>query len=326
VATRTQKAKVGIFLLGSLGLIVLGGLYVSGLRTEERTEFFIVFDESVSGLSNGSPVQYLGVPVGNVTDIRVTAANRVQVAISVSDRRVTLRAGTKATLVNFNLAAGTMAISLADGDPEGVPLPPGSVIPTSESLFAALGTQISNFVEEFNEIAAAVKVGLQGMEEGQLVRVVENFDATLVEARDFVSNANDTLVGVQEDIKSGIANFNSLSEEFKTLSTDMHDLATNLNDLTVVVKEKIEPMQPAETEQKAQRVLDNLAELTERLKTTAEVIDTVSTSMLHETQNVQYMLRSVIETVSETFESIRQVAGELQRDPSSLLRGRAPRE
>ena len=142
MATRAQKAKVGIFLLVCVGVIVFGGLFVSGLRTEERHEYYIVFEESVSGLSIGSPVQYMGVPVGTVKDIKVTDTNRVEVSILVSTEKVTLREGTNATLVTYNLAAGTMAVSLAiakNAEP-GEPLQPGSIIPTQESLFASLST------------------------------------------------------------------------------------------------------------------------------------------------------------------------------------------
>lgn len=328
MATRAQKIKVGVFLLGCVALIVLGGLFVSGLRTEERVEYYIVFDESIAGLSIGSPVQYMGVPVGTVKDITVTDTNRVETTILVSAAKVTLRHGVTATLVTYNLAAGTMAVALAvpkDATP-GDPLPPGSVIPAQESLFASISTQLGELLEYLKEISGAITTGLEGMEEGQLVRVIEHFDETLLEGQDFIANANETLSGVRDDVENGIKNFNGLSEEFQTLSKDMHELATNLNDLVVTVREKVEPLQIAETEQKTQAVLDNLTELTEKLKGTATVIDTVSKSILHETENVQYMLQSVIQTVTETFDSIQRVANELREDPSSLLRGRAREE
>lgn len=328
MATRAQKTKVGVFLLGCVALIVLGGLYVSGLRTEERLEYYIVFEESIAGLSIGSPVQYMGVPVGTVKDITVTGTDRVEVTILVATNKVVLRQGTTGTLVTYNLAAGTMAVSLAiaKGVTPGDPLPPGSVIPTTESLFASFSTQITELLDYFKEITESITTGLKGMEEGQLVTVVEDFDATLVEARDFIANANDTLNDVKDDIEGGAENFNDLSENFETLSTDLHELATNLNDLVVTVREKVEPLQIAETEQKTQAVLDNLTELTDKLKSTAEILDSVSKSILHETENVEYMLQSVVQAITETFEAIRRVATDLKEDPSSIFRGKAPEE
>lgn len=328
MATRAQKAKVGVFLLLCVAVIVFGGLFVSGLRTEERAEYYIVFEESVAGLSIGSPVQYMGVPVGGVKDITVTEINRVEVTILVSTAKVMLREGTKATLVTYNLAAGTMAVSLAleKGVAPGDPLPPGSIIPTQESLFASLSTQLSEILETFKDISDSITTGLKGMEEGQLVKVIEDFDATLLEAQDFISNANDTLSRVSDDVENGVKNFNALSEEFETLSQDMHELATNLNELVVTVREKVEPLEIAETEQKTQAVLDNLTELTDKLQSTADVIDTVSKSILHETENVQYLIQNVVQTVTETFDAIRRVANDLKEDPSSLIRGRGSEE
>jgi phospholipid/cholesterol/gamma-HCH transport system substrate-binding protein len=79
-------AAVGIFVLL---VMVMGGLFVYWYsdsrdhRSYDRYEIY--FDGTVSGLSEGGPVRYLGVDVGRVQRIRIDprAANRVQVVVEL---------------------------------------------------------------------------------------------------------------------------------------------------------------------------------------------------------------------------------------------------
>lgn len=65
-----HKAGVGLFVLGSLALLVAGIILLGGgKRLTSDTEYVLYFSSSVSGLSIGSPVMMRGVPLGTVTGI-----------------------------------------------------------------------------------------------------------------------------------------------------------------------------------------------------------------------------------------------------------------
>jgi len=69
---RTASILVGSFVIGGL---VIAALFVVFLAQSnfwvKRTTFVLNFEHSVSGLSEGAPVQFQGVRVGRVKDIRV---------------------------------------------------------------------------------------------------------------------------------------------------------------------------------------------------------------------------------------------------------------
>ena len=70
-------------------LLVMGALFVywyaAGSEHRDFVRYEIYFDGTVSGLSEGGPVRYLGVDVGRVYRIRIDprAANRVQVIADI---------------------------------------------------------------------------------------------------------------------------------------------------------------------------------------------------------------------------------------------------
>ena len=66
MATRGQKVRVGAFLLASGALAATAFAVSARLHATKSVDYFVRFDESVSGLSPGSEVRYRGVPVGSV--------------------------------------------------------------------------------------------------------------------------------------------------------------------------------------------------------------------------------------------------------------------
>ncbi|MGH8068193.1 MAG: MlaD family protein [Candidatus Entotheonellia bacterium] len=69
---RANPTLIGAFLVGALALIVIGILvFARGQFLTEKRTFVSYFDGSVKGLNIGAPVDFKGVRVGSVTDIRV---------------------------------------------------------------------------------------------------------------------------------------------------------------------------------------------------------------------------------------------------------------
>jgi paraquat-inducible protein B len=97
MSRRANPTLIGAFVVGAIALAVAGALVLGGRQWFARPETYVVFfDGSVAGLSVGSPVQYRGVPVGSVTDIRaVSGATEIAVFIALDiSRQKFLAAGT----------------------------------------------------------------------------------------------------------------------------------------------------------------------------------------------------------------------------------------
>ncbi|MDH5557896.1 MAG: MlaD family protein, partial [Alphaproteobacteria bacterium] len=98
--TRASYLIVGLFVIAGMIGLVFAAMWITGTRTDEAVALYdIYFDGNVSGLKPGNVVQYRGIPVGGVVDMRIDPDNveRVLVTIEV-DADTPIREDTEATL------------------------------------------------------------------------------------------------------------------------------------------------------------------------------------------------------------------------------------
>ena len=73
----TSKALIGAFVVGAVALLLVAvAIFGSGRFFATRPVVVMFFEGSVKGLSVGAPVMFRGVPIGNVTDIRIVGSRR----------------------------------------------------------------------------------------------------------------------------------------------------------------------------------------------------------------------------------------------------------
>ena len=74
MSKQASKTVIGGFIVSALVLVIAGVLiFGSGNYLKERYRFMLFFQDSVKGLSVGAPVIFMGVKIGEVTDINVIA-------------------------------------------------------------------------------------------------------------------------------------------------------------------------------------------------------------------------------------------------------------
>jgi len=315
VATRAQKTKVGLFLILCTALIVVGLVMVSGYKREVRIPYWIEFEESVLGLSDGATVEYLGVPVGSVENIYVTDHGHAHVDIMVAPDKVRLREGVEGRTVLLSFATGMLAIELRGGRLDAPVLPANSQIPSRASLVAAVSSRMEGLLDSITEVGDMIRQGLEGLEKGELAAIAKNVDVVLEDAHAFLEEATETVDGVETEVRKGLDEFTQLTAELRQLADETQQTVTS-------VRQKVEKFNVESTQDRVSEVFDRVSELAERLNQTVETLDTVSRSALNEVDNVEYGLRETLRTATETLESIRALTNSLEEDPGQILRGK----
>lgn len=127
--TSARYILVGFF---TLAAIVAGFVFVYWLNNTstlgERDFYRIRFAGPVSGLQNGAAVQFNGMHVGEVTDLRLNRDNQVVATIGISKSMV-LHADTNVS-VDFQGLMGTALVSLRGGSAKAPILAPNPAAPT----------------------------------------------------------------------------------------------------------------------------------------------------------------------------------------------------
>ena len=189
---RTDYLAVGIFIvLGALALLAVG-LWVGGVgQTVPMSQYTIIFERDVNGLSEGSPVRYMGVEVGQVTLIQLVPAEDASIEVGIEIAASTpVDSGTYASLgyqgitgVAFiNLAAepgdqGELVVTAGHDDP---------VIPTRDVGIAALLNsgpellaQVNNVLDDFGMLLSEKNLSAAT----RSLENIEQFTGALAEQR-----------------------------------------------------------------------------------------------------------------------------------------------
>ena len=290
---------VGAFVLLVIAMGVSFVFWYTGQQdrhTYERYEIY--FDGSVSGLSAGSPVRYLGVDVGKVVRISLDPQQRKRVQVIVDvDSSAPLDAGTQASL-SLQGVTGLLFIDLEEGPKSAStgPLPQGQrfpVIASSRSnidvllrTLPALTTRMVELVDRFTVLFSEENT--------------RAFTATLDNARRASARLPDTV----RDVQGLVADVRRTTEEVQGIAGELHG----------VVHQAAPDLQAAVAD--VRRVSATLAQTSERL----------DRFVLDNEPGLSRFTRQSLPEFEQLLRESRQAAkefGELSRslkaDPSQLI-------
>jgi phospholipid/cholesterol/gamma-HCH transport system substrate-binding protein len=215
--TKANYVLIGVFTLATAAFLLLFGLWAAKYSSDKDWRYYdVIFNESVTGLTEGGSVQYNGIGVGTVADLRLAPDDPRRVIARVKLRAPTpVKIDTRAKL-SFTGLTGTAFIQLTGGSPNTQPLRGDDIddIPVIQTESSAL----QNIAETAN-------------------RLVARLDQVLSE--DNISNINKTLNHIEEvtgaladqrkDLSALIVNARLASEKLSTTLDTTNGAITNID-------------------------------------------------------------------------------------------------
>jgi phospholipid/cholesterol/gamma-HCH transport system substrate-binding protein len=242
--TRAHYVAVGIFVIA---LLIAGAgviLWLGRIEFSRELEpYYIFFKGSVAGLNKGSAVQYNGIPVGRVTDVRVDPDNvaQIQVTVEIDGSLVTIKSDARA-YVDTNILSGVSTVQIRGGTQQAVDLVPEPghkypIIKAGQSEIEQVKASLPEILGELKNVAAnlsqllspenrqAVSESLQNVravtaafaEHRQDVgKILTDTDATVIELRTVLHNVGQGLVGrggLKDDAAKTLADYDRLAKD-----------------------------------------------------------------------------------------------------------------
>jgi phospholipid/cholesterol/gamma-HCH transport system substrate-binding protein len=281
--TRAHYVAVGAFVLA---VIVAGFVAaVSFGRVEfaqDLSRYYIFFRGSVSGLSKGSLVQYNGITVGRVVDVRVDPDDleRIQVTVEIDKDLVPIKTDARA-FVDANLLSGVATIQIRGGTREAKNLEPepghrypviaagSSVIQRVSEAGPQLLDRLTVAVDNLNDLLndqnrKAVSDSLQNVR-----TITDAFVAPSKDVTELVDNANAAVLRMTQllgHIDQGFSGKSGLKDEASQALADFDRLAKNLIDTNRQLQQVLQENRPGlhEFTQGTLNQVSNLVSDTER--------------------------------------------------------------
>src|SRR6266480_186794 len=158
--TRAHYVAVGAFVLAVIFLAFVAVLWLGRSEFAQDTKrYYIYFRGSVMGLNKGSQVQYNGIPVGRVIDIRVDPHNlaQIQVTVEIDTSIVDIKSDARAYL-DANILNGIATVQIRGGTREASELEPAPghkypVIKAGRSELEEVKASLPDLVADLKEAA-----------------------------------------------------------------------------------------------------------------------------------------------------------------------------
>lgn len=288
--------KVGIFTLIVLG--ILGFLIIKLGDREFGVEYnyYYVSFEDAQGLSKGADVQVRGVKAGKVEDI-VFEDTAVKVKLKVR-KDIPIYQDAKIIIKTYGLM-GDKFIYIDPGSPQAGVLMSGSDIKNTYK-YAQTEDMINQFQDAAKKFAILMENLNKAIGEGQLQKLIEDFDR-------FVYNANDVVVENREDIRKSIENIRVITADLrKTLPS----IAENL-DKTLENTKNI-------TEENRQNIKELIASLREKAPKTLDSVDRAAMQIEQAVEENRKDLRVSIENIREASKNLNQLLAKVNEGQGTL--------
>jgi ABC-type transporter Mla subunit MlaD len=319
--TRKQKIRLGVFIFFSIVLLFIMIVFFTATRLFKKSDnYFVSYrDISVSGLEVGSPVNYLGIAIGTISDIFIDPRDVNVVIVELAIKPGTpIKKDAYADIVSMGIT-GLKTIEIRGGTNEAEVLSEGEYIKAGSSAAEEItgraniiaqktekvinNLQLFTTPENLNKFSdAAQNINLLA---GQLTTTIRKVDTLITENRtafsETIASAKLALGNLGESsqtLKRSITHLSSIveSDTLKNIVTNTHYIARQLR----------------ETDLKL--FISNLSDATEQ---TRMLLDKLNRNLDYNSNELAESLRLLRITLS----NLEQISNKINLDPSILIRG-----
>lgn len=324
--TRANHLLVGSFVLVLFAGLIVFAVWLAKFQFDrEFAQYDIYFTGRISGLTEGSDVVYRGIPVGEVTEIRIDPDNLERVLVTVEVKADTpVRKDTMAQLELRGITGGVM-VQLGGGTRESPPLRPGPG--QRHPVIASRPSQIEQIIEGAPELVDRANLLISRANQMLDERNQANLAATL-----------ENLAVLSGALASRADDIGAMVDDVRATTVALREAATALGNVTAEARETMVSIRTG-ADALGGAVADNRADiraLISELRGSAETLARVSGKVeviVDETRPAMRAfshdglmdLTAFLAEARALIGGLNRVASEVERDPARFLFGNQQR-
>ncbi len=210
---------IGLFVVTGFILIGLGLIWFGASKFFKDNIFYVTyFEGSVEGISKGTPVKYLGVPIGSVYEIRVAPDGKTIEVIMVLEKTLNITDSIRVKIEFSGLTGGRFLQLFYSDDPYVLnwypkirfepPFPYIKSAPSGfETLEAGIKEVVNRFMEfRFKEVSTSIIDFLQSatkfLSNEDLIETIGNLNQTVEHLKSFSGKLDTARIIYQLEVAS----------------------------------------------------------------------------------------------------------------------------
>jgi len=229
--SRIAEAKVGLFVVGALAVLLAGTLWISrvSLFGKRQIPYEVLMKDS-AGVKEGDGVRIAGVEVGRVKRVTLHPGQEWPVSLKVLlDPEITVRSDSSARIGSLGLL-GSASLEIDPGSGQAPPLTPGSPIMGQEAA------TLARLLAKTDQISGKV-AHLLDQTTGTLDQVSGQLQPLMTQATRFLSQENadavrDLLVTTRGALKESAPRISELVTRLDSISANLDRSLQGMPDLS----------------------------------------------------------------------------------------------
>jgi phospholipid/cholesterol/gamma-HCH transport system substrate-binding protein len=223
--TRAHHVLIGLFTVVVVAAALLFGLWLAKSSTDRQfAEYQVIFNEAVTGLSQGSAVQYNGIKVGDVTQLKLDPQDPRRVLARIRLGADTpIKQDTHAKLALTGVT-GMAVIQLSGGSPASPPLASrDGGLPVIVADPSPLSKLLANGEDVMTNINDVVSRASQLMSDENVARISRTLD--------HLDKATGAVADQRDDIRALLSQLAEASKQANATLAQTEQLARSANGL-----------------------------------------------------------------------------------------------
>ncbi len=322
---RAQRVRLGIFIvISSLLLLIIIGFFTARNMFEPKDDYYVAYtDVSVSGLEVGSPVRYLGINVGSISDIRIDPKDVNTIIVRISLIRDTpIKVDAVADIVSLGIT-GLKTIEISGGTQEAEFLETENFIMPGTSMVADISGKAEVIAFKVEEVLNNLQVFTRPDNLDKFTEAAERLSLLADNTSSTITSFDNMVSENRQDIREAVISVNHIGNRLDLTSEDFQSAMSRFNEI----------MQGEDINE----VLGNLREISLSLREAnmKELIESLALATM-QTQKLLLKLDEDFDASSQhlnenlvllqyTLENLNEASRKINTDPSILIRGQSLR-
>jgi paraquat-inducible protein B len=342
MSARANPAVIGAFVLGACIVLVAGLVLWGGTAMfTPRLRYVMFFENAVTGLQKGAPVQLRGVRVGQVTDVQVRWGTSLiavyaelepdllkgvpQGGVDPAIRAAIRDRALRAQLRMQSVVTGVLYIALDDFP--GTPIvlrgldkaaPELPTVPTTIEVWTAKLEKIADSLaalpldELARSMISTIDEARRILKSPEVARSLKSLDVALAESRDLVRHADGLVTNVNAQVGPLGSEARATLKSAQAALAQVPALVEDVRRVVAKVDAHADPLLTS-----LQKTSDAAGVTLERAQVTLTGVD----GALNQDSPLGYELIKTLREVGELSRSLGSLADYLERNPNAVIYG-----